>query len=123
MLVVITNCETIKPGHKLHKETTDLFQEMILKNNNLKLILITEDIGQTNAEWHCNIEIKPVSRLTKFKLFKIMMESEKKMALLKGIKKVEDHVIFEKVGIQKISKIVSQLSNQVTLDHILQELK
>jgi hypothetical protein len=57
-------------------------------------------------------------------LFKIKMEmgSENKMALLKG-KNVEDHVIFEKVGIQKISKIVSQLSEEVTLDHILQELK
>ncbi len=57
-------------------------------------------------------------------MFKIKMEmgSENKMALLKG-KNVEDHVIFEKVGIQKISKIVSQLSEEVTLDHILQELK
>ena len=42
MLIVITNCETVNPNHKLCKETASFFQEMILKNGNLKLILITE---------------------------------------------------------------------------------
>ena len=42
MLIVITNCETVNPNHKLCEETASFFQEMILKNGNLKLILITE---------------------------------------------------------------------------------
>ena len=57
------------------------------------------------------------------------MESESKIKLLKGktdeerIKNVEGHGIFDRVSINKISKIVSQLSKEVTLDQILSDFK
>jgi hypothetical protein len=43
MLILVTNCEIIKPSHDMHKETCDFFKKMINKTNDLKLILITED--------------------------------------------------------------------------------
>jgi hypothetical protein len=42
MLIVVINCETVNPNHKLYEFTASFFKEMILKNSNLKLILITE---------------------------------------------------------------------------------
>jgi hypothetical protein len=99
MLFVIINCETIKQGHELQSVTTAFLQTLIEGTNELKVILITEEKGSSNFDWHCNIEITPVSKETKIKLFKNKMESENKMALFKAIKNLEDHSIFDKVGI------------------------
>ena len=63
------------------------------------------------------------------KLFKVKMENENKMTLLKGktdeerIRNVEGHEIFDSICINKISKLVSQLSKEVTLDHIISDFK
>ena len=46
MLVVITNCPFILTENDLHSVTTDFFKEMITKNNNLQLILITENCSK-----------------------------------------------------------------------------
>jgi len=57
------------------------------------------------------------------------MENENKMTLLKGktdeerIRNVEGHEIFDSICINKISKLVSQLSKEVTLDHIISDFK
>ncbi len=119
MLIIATNCEIIKAKHELHKATCDFFEKMIKKTNYLKIILITEEaaLRQFQYEWHSNIEIKPISTEMKVKLFKIQMDIENKMGLLKDVN-VEDHPVFDLADNWFISRIVHQLSPTYSLDDI-----
>jgi hypothetical protein len=57
MLVVVTNCAFLTPNHDLQTKTLFFFREMVSENNNLKLVLITEE---TSIKLECRTEIKPL---------------------------------------------------------------
>ena len=81
--------------------------------------MITEEaaLRPFQYEWHCNIEIKPITTEMKVKLFKIQMDIENKMGLLKDVN-VDDHPVFELADNWFISRIVHQLSPTISLDDI-----